>query len=445
VRVFIWYDFSSSERGGYLRFRVMLWLALVLCALTTLYSHAQNSGNTQAQASAPVTTTITQYSLPPDKLEKAHALYTVRTTLHFVETIYGLLLLLLVLRFRLGPKFRDFAERVTHIRFFQAFLFVPLLTIVLDLLSMPFSLYGHHLSLRYGLSVQRWGSWLWDWTKGELIGLFIGSLLIWLLYWLIRKSPTLWWFYAWLLIMPIMIFLMWLMPVVLDPVFNKFEPLAKEHVDLVAATQKIAKAAGVDMPADRMFLMKASEKVTTANAYVTGVGSTKRVVVWDTTAQQMTVPQATFVIGHEMGHYVLHHIRKGLMFASVMLFFAFWLTYRCINWFVARWGKSLSVREVADWASLPALMLIASLIGFVAEPIANNFARRLIEHKADIYGLQITSGITLNYREVAAQSFQNLGEHSLSYPYPSKLMVFWLYDHPDISSRVDFALHFDPK
>ena len=203
--------------------------------------------------------------------------------------------------------------------------------------------------------------------------------------------------------------------------------------------------AGVDMPADRMFLMKASEKVTTANAYVTGVGSTARVVVWDTTAQQMTVPETTFVIGHEMGHYVLHHIRKGLTFASILMFFGFWLAYRCINWFIARWGNAFCIRDTADWASLPALMLIASLIGFVAEPIANNFSRARIEHQADIYGLKITSGITPDYRQVAAQSFQNLGEHALSYPYPSKLMVFWLYDHPDISSRIDFALHFDPN
>ena len=139
---------------------------------------------------------VTHYSLPPDKLAKAHALYTVRTTLHFAETLYGILLLLFILRFQLGAKFRDFAERVTRIRFFQAFLFVPLLTLTIDALSLPFSLYGHHLSLQYGLSVQRWPSWFWDWTKSELIGLVIGSLLLWLLYALIRKSPTRWWFYA---------------------------------------------------------------------------------------------------------------------------------------------------------------------------------------------------------------------------------------------------------
>ena len=427
-----------------MRLRWVLLVALVLCSFLTIRVQAQGDAAQTAAQASPGSAAITQYSLPPDKLAKAHALYTVRTTMHFAETIYGIVLLLLVLRFHLGPKFRDLAERLTRFRFVQALIFIPLLTILLDVVSLPFGLYSHHLSLQYGLSVQRWGSWFWDWTKGELISIIIGSVLIWLLYVVIRRSPTRWWFYGWLAVMPILVFFVWLMPVVLDPIFNKFEPLAKDHMDLVEATQKVANTAGVPISTDRMFLMKASEKVTTANAYVTGLGSSKRVVVWDTTTQQMSVPETTFVIGHEMGHYVLNHIYKGLAFASVLLFFGFYIAYRCIQWFVARWGQSLNVRDVGDWASLPALMLIASLIGFVAEPIANTYGRTQIEHKADVYGLQITSQITPDYRQVAAQSFQTLGEHAFSYPYPSKLMVFWLYDHPDISSRVQFALHYEP-
>jgi STE24 endopeptidase len=426
-----------------LRYPWLLWLTLILCPLSCLPAQAQSTGSSQTSAQVPVTAPISQYSLPPDKLAKAQALYTVRTTLHFVETIYGLALLLFVLHFHLGARFRSWAEGITRVRFFQAFLFVPVLTLVLDGLSLPFGIYGHTLSLRYGLSVQRWGSWLWDWTKGELIGMFLGSLLVWLLYAVIRKSPARWWFYGWLAILPILVFFIFLMPVVLDPLFNKFEPLEKNHADLVQAIQKVTTRGGLDIPPDRMFLMKASEKVTTANAYVTGIGATKRVVVWDTTTQQMTIPQTLFVFGHEMGHYMLHHIPKGLTFAAVLLFLGFYVTARLIGWTLARWGGAWHVRDLSDWASFPALMLIASLIGFVAEPISNSFGRH-IEHQADVYGLNITSGINPEYRQVAAQSFQSLGEHSLSYPYPSKLMVFWLYDHPDITSRVDFALHYQP-
>lgn len=410
----------------------------MLCGFLSVRSQAQTIAGASVQAPPP----ITQYSLPPDKLAKAHALYTVRTTLHFAETIYGLILLLLVLRFQLGAKFRDLAERVTRIRFFQAFLFVSVLTLVLDGLSLPFGLYGHSLSLRYGLSVQHWGSWFWDWTKGELIGIFLGSLLVWLLYVMIRKSPARWWFYAWLAILPILVFFIFLMPVVLDPLFNKFEPLEKNHKDLVEAIQKVTARGSLDIPPDRMFLELASEKVTTSNAYVTGIGATKRVVVWDTTTQQLTIPQTLFVFGHEMGHYMLHHIPKGLAFAAVLLFIGFYITARLVRWTLRRWGGKWHIRDLADWASLPALMLIASFIGLVAEPISNSFSRH-IEHQADVYGLNITSAITPDYRQVAAQSFQSLGEHSLDYPYPNKLIVFWLYDHPDIASRVEYALHYE--
>lgn len=443
VRTFICYDLPTARRGALLAHRWMILIALTLCAFTGVSSPAQTASDPKDSTQTPVTATVTHYSLPPDKLAKAHALYTVRTTLHFAEAIYGLMLLLLVLRFHLGARFRDWAERVTRIRFFQAFLFVSVLTLLLDGLSLPFGLYGHSLSLRYGLSVQRWGSWFWDWTKGELVGMLLGSLLVWLLYAVIRKSPGRWWFYAWLAILPILVLFIFLIPVVLDPLFNKFEPLEKHHADLVQAIQKVTTRGGLDIAPDRMFLELASEKVTTANAYVTGVGATKRVVVWDTTTQQLTIPQTLFVFGHEMGHYMLHHIPKGLAFAAILLFIGFSITSRAIRWSLTRWGRQWRIRDLADWASFPALMLIASLIGFVAEPISNSFSRH-IEHQADVYGLNITSAITPDFQQVAAQSFQSLGEHSLSYPYPSKLMVFWLYDHPDIASRVDFALHFEP-
>lgn len=423
-----------------LRFAVILAIFLTLLSGATL---AQIAGPAQTEASAPVTSNVTAYTLPPDKLAKAHILYVVHTTLHFVETIYGIVLLLLILRFRLGAKFRDLAERVTRMRYVQAWIVVTLLTLLIDVLSLPFSIYSHSLSLKYGLSIQRWGSWFWDWTKSEVIGIAVGVQLIALLYWLIYKSPRRWWLYSWAALLPIMVFVIFVVPVVLDPLFNKFEPLERNHADLVHAIHKVTERGGLEIAPDRMFLMLASEKVTTANAYVTGIGATKRVVVWDTTTQQMTIPQALFVFGHEMGHYVLRHITKGLIFAAIMLFFGFWIAFHLIHWLLAKWGSSWQVRDLPDWASLPALLLIASLLGFVAEPIGNTFTRH-IEHQADVYGLNITRGINPDYRQTAAQSFQNLGEHSLSYPYPGKLMIFWLYSHPDISSRVQFALHYEP-
>jgi Zn-dependent protease with chaperone function len=200
---------------------------------------------------------------------------------------------------------------------------------------------------------------------------------------------------------------------------------------------------GVSIPDSRMYEMLASEKVTTYNAYVTGIGASKRVVVWDNTARELTIPQTLFVFGHEMGHYVLDHIWKLMAFLSVTLLLVFWLAYQTIGWVIARWGERWEVRDVTDWASLPALLMVVTVFSFVVQPAVNAFSR-YIEHQADIYGLEVTHGLVADSSQVAAQSFQRLGEKAFSYPTPNRLLVWWTYDHPDIASRLRFALDHRP-
>ena len=207
-------------------------------------------------------------------------------------------------------------ERVRKYRFVQALIFVPLLMLTITILGLPLDAYQHSISRQYGLSVQGWGSWFVDVLKGQLVSLVILTPAIWFLMTFIRKFPRHWWFFAWLIAVPFCIFLIFLSPIVIDPLFNKFEPLDKSNPQLVDAIQKVTQRGGLDIPRDRMFLMKASEKVTTLNAYVTGFGPSKRVVVWDTTIQKASTPETLFVFGHEMGHYVLNHIVIGIAAAA---------------------------------------------------------------------------------------------------------------------------------
>jgi Zn-dependent protease with chaperone function len=185
--------------------------------------------------------------------------------------------------------------------------------------------------------------------------------------------------------------------------------------------------------------MHASDKVTTYNAYVTGFGKTKRIVVWDTTARDLTRPQVLFIFGHEMGHYVLHHIYLGLAYSALLLFAGFWLTQRLSQAAIARFGHRWQIRTLADWSSLPLLILVAGLLSFFGEPLANTFSR-WEEHQADIYGLNVTRPVTNDSGQIAAQAFQLLGEKSYSYPNPSPALVFWSYSHPPIAQRIHFAL-----
>jgi len=385
----------------------------------------------------------TGYTLSPEKHEKAVAYARSRYWLYFIGFAYGLLVLYVVLRARLAPRFRDWAESASRARFVQALVYVPALTLVLAVLSLPTDLYGQWLSLQYEQSIQSWGSWFWDWTKGQLIGTLIFTVLIWILYTAIRRSPRRWWFYFWLAALPILLFLIFIDPLIIQPLFFKFKPLQETQPGLVAEISRVVGRGGLDIPPARMFEMNASEKLNSLNAYVAGFGASKRVVIWDTTIQKMNAPQILFVFGHEMGHYVLYHLPKFFIFLSGSLLIFLYLGYRGVHWMLARWGVHCSVRGVEDWASLPAILFFISLCTFLFSPVTNTFGRS-IEHEADTYGLEVVHGIVPDAPRVAAESFQILGEISLDDPNPSEFIRIWLYGHPPISERVVFAQQYDP-
>jgi len=157
----------------------------------------------------------------------------------------------------------------------------------------------------------------------------------------------------------------------------------------------------------------------------------------------MTTPQIVAVAGHEMGHYVLNHIPKGLTIFALGSLLVFYVAYRLIGWLLARHGAGWGIRSVADWASLPALVLLLTVFSIVLTP-ATNAISRYFEHQADQFGLEVTHGLTPDSGQVAAQTFQVLGEVDLEYPDPSRLAVLLAYDHPPIRDRVRFALGYDP-
>ena len=428
---------------------------LFLCLVIAASAAAQPAPAAQAPNPAPVQTQqlqanpqprqlkVTEYSLPPDKLVKAEALYQTRTVLYLFGMVFGIVVLCILLKLRVAPAFRDLAEHATKNSFLQALIFVPLLTLLIAIISMPIDIYEQHISRAYGLSVQSWASWAGDWCKAEGVSLIILVPIVFGLFWVIRKSPQRWWFYFWLLTLPFLVLLIFVAPVILDPIFNKFEPLENKQPLLVSEIEKVTHRGGLSIPRDRMFEMEASEKVTTYNAYVTGIGATKRVVVWDNTSRDMTIPETLFVFGHEMGHYVLNHVYKGLAFFAVLMLAGFWLGRRIVLAMLARWSEAWHIRGITDLAALPVLMLALSLLSLVGEPIGNAFSRH-IEHQADIYGLEVTHGLFPNNREVAASAFQKLGEKSYDYPTPNPVLVFWSYSHPSIPDRIQFALHYDP-
>jgi Zn-dependent protease with chaperone function len=406
---------------------------------TTTPARTSSTDGVKAEAKTPTST----YQLPPERYQKAVSLARKEYTLYFVAAAWGILVLLALLQTGVVARLRDVAESASAKRSIQALIFVPALMILLAVLHLPISIYGHRLSLQYQLSIQGWGSWLWDWTKGELLSLGLGYIVALLLVSVIRRKPRTWWLYFWYAMVPLSLFLFFISPWFLDPMFNRFTPLGDKHPELVEAIGKLTQRAGVPIPAERMFLMEASAKTNTINAYVTGVGASKRVVVWDTTIQKTNPDEVLAVVGHELGHYVLGHTWEGFLFFTGGLLVGLYVAYRVLQWVLARWGKAWGVRGQEDWAALAVLLLIFHVLEFVGTPLGNGFSR-MQEHAADVYGLEVTHGILPNSQEVAAQSFQKLGDIDLADPNPSWFITFWLYSHPPLGERLEFAHNYDP-
>jgi Zn-dependent protease with chaperone function len=192
-----------------------------------------------------------------------------------------------------------------------------------------------------------------------------------------------------------------------------------------------------------MFLMKASLKTNGLNAYVSGMGATKRIVVWDTTAGRIPDDEVLFIFGHESGHYVLNHMPKKLAGSAVFLFFLYWGCAWMAAWLVRRFGFRWHVDSLASRAGFVVLLFAISVASFVTEPLGNTFSRHF-EHQADVYGQEAIHGIVADPQKTAVAAFNQLGEVWLEDPNPSAFIEFWAYSHPSVQTRANFAAHYDP-
>jgi Zn-dependent protease with chaperone function len=433
------------------RFVLLLWLfAIALPTILTAQTRPANStapstlslpsGETVTQPSPDI---ILEYSPPPAEYARAKARSIANYRHFFVNTLCGLLVLLVVLRWRVAPSFRNLAERASSRRSVQIIIFGPLMLLTIAVLGIPSDIWDHSLDLAFGRSLQSWPAWLTDWITNEIVVLIVGTVLVAILYAVIRRSPRRWWFYFWTAAIPLLLVVFFLKPLVIDPLFFTFKPLAAAQPLLVSEIQKVTHRAGIEIPSDRLFIMNASSKQTGMNAYIAGFGASKRVVISDNTIAKATMPAILFVFGHETGHYVLWHIPKETAIISTIILVLLFAGYHLALWMLARWGAQWGIRYLGDLASFPALFFLASLLVFFAMP-AFNAESRYFEHEADRYGLEVIHGIVANPNQVAAHYFERSGEMNLSEPDPNWFTKAWFWDHPPYSERVHFVATYDP-
>jgi STE24 endopeptidase len=367
--------------------------------------------------------------MTPEQLAKATAFSRTKEAIYFASQGYEWLAYLFLLGVGLSKRFRRLAERLFKRPFWQTAAFTVCLLLVMSLLELPVRYFSYLVSRKYGVSTQLPGAWLADVGKSWLVSTVIAVLLVGMGYAIVRKSPKRWWFWYWLASIPVIVFLMFIQPLVIDPLFNHFQPLQDQK--LKADILSLAHQAGI--PADQVYEVDMSTKTNALNAYVNGIGPSARIVLWDTTLQKLSHDEILFIMGHEMGHYVMHHVFWGMVEAIGGLFVLLWVLSRLLPRLIERFGRVWGIRSLSDPASLPLALLVVSLLSFAVSPLENAVSRGY-EHAADVYGLQIT-GIPA----AAVRAFQKLASESLSEPNPSPVVRFFLYDHPTLSERIAFA------
>lgn len=382
-------------------------------------------------------------TLPPEKLRAAIELSHWRTGLYFGGTAWLVLALAVLVWVRAGAAIARLGARVSRRSWVQGFVVIPVWLLILSALELPPAILGHHISLRFGLSVEKWPAWWADWLQSEWLTLLLGLIVLSILYGLMRRSPRRWWLWFWVFTIPVEIVLTFVAPLVIDPLFNHFTPLAQTNPALVEQLERVAAKGGLEIPPDRIFLMDASRRATGANAYVTGLGASKRIVVWDTTLKIESPNEILFTYGHEQGHYVLHHIPKGIAFSAVVFFVFYWIAYQLFTWLVRTRGARWGIGTASSWSSLGLALVVAAVLNFLAEPVASTFSRG-IEHQADVYGQEVIHGLVPDPQATTVSSFCSDALVWLDNPEPNRFVEFWTYSHPSTEERAAFAAHYDP-
>jgi Zn-dependent protease with chaperone function len=371
----------------------------------------------------------------PEPSEKALAHARTGDRFWAFGEIWGLLVPGAILFSGLSARMRTLARRIGRNWFFTIVVYFAMFLVLTAVIDLPLSYAeGYVFPHAYGLSNQTLGKWAGDQAKGLMVALIAGALFLWIPYRLVKASPRRWWLWTSLVAIPVSAFFLLVAPVVVDPLFNKFGPMKDKALERKILDQ--AARAGIE--GARVFEVDKSTDTNTVNAYVTGFGGSKRIVLWDTTLRKLSPDEILFVMGHEMGHYVLGHVVKSIFFFAGIILITLYAAYRLQAGLIARYASRFGFSELSDIASLPLVMLLVGVLGFVITPVAAGYSRWQ-EHEADRFGLEITRN-----NHAAAAAFVKLQQENLSVPRRGLLYKLWRADHPLLGERIDFCNSYRP-
>jgi len=367
--------------------------------------------------------------IPADKTARSDAYFEGGYWLILWDFLYGVVVALLLLNLRWSARMRDLAERITRFKPVHTFVYWLQYLVLTTILIFPGTVYEDYFrEHKYGLATQTFGPWLGDQLKNLAVNAHLGGILVTLLFGIVRKMPRTWWIWGAGVAYAFMILVVMIAPVYLVPIFNKVTPLHDPKI--VDPILRLARQNGI--PAKDVYEIDASRQTTRMSANVSGFGSTMRITLNDNLVRRGSIEEIQAVMGHEMGHYVLNHIYKGLTFGLILIVVAFAYLRWSLDWTLKRWGDAWQIRGIGDTAVLPLVLLLGSIFGFVITPIMNTYVRTQ-EYEADMYGLN-----TSRQPDGFAQGAIHLGEYRKMSPGPVEEWLF--FDHPSGRNRIYAAM-----
>ncbi|MGA6986513.1 MAG: M48 family metallopeptidase [Terriglobales bacterium] len=367
--------------------------------------------------------------IPGDKTARSDAYFEGGYWLILWDFLYGVVVSLLLLNLRWSARMRDLAERVTGFKPVHTFVYWLQYLVLTTILVFPLTVYEDYFrEHKYGLATQTFGPWMGDQIKSLGVGIVLGGVLTMLLFGVVRRLPRTWWIWGAVVTILFSTFTALIEPVYIVPIFNKVTRL--DDPKIVDPILSMARANGI--PANDVYEIDASRQTTRISANVSGFANTMRITLNDNLLRRGSPEEIQAVMGHEMGHYVMHHVYVGIMFFSIVTVVAFAGLRWALGWALQRWGEKWQIRGVDDVAVVPLVVLLGLVFIFVTTPISNTFTRTL-EYEADMYGLN-----TSRQPDGDVQADIHLGEYRKMNPGPIEEWIF--FDHPSGRNRIYAAM-----
>jgi STE24 endopeptidase len=422
--------------------RCFLWIFFVVAMgmPATGEARAQGSGNAktsdaavtgQAAPAFDVNAAVETYlaKMPPAERARSNAYFEGGYWLQLWDFLSTVLVMWVLLRFRLSIRMRDLAERMTRFRPFQTAIYWVQFIVLVTVVTFPLTIYeGYIREHKYGLSNQAFGQWMRDQAVVLGVGIVLGAIFMVPLFGLVRRLGKNWWVWGAVATVVFIAFIALIAPVYIAPLFNKYTKL--EEPSIKDPILSMARANGI--PATDVYEFDASRQSNRVSANVSGFAGTLRISLNDNLLKRCTLPEIATTMGHEMGHYVLNHIYKGLVMNGVVIVIGFAFLSWGINFALSRWGERWGVRDLGDVAVLPLAVIVLSIYFFITTPI-NNTITRTMEFEADMYGLNAA-----RQPDAEANVDLLLGEYRKMDPGPIEEFVF--FDHPSGRTRITAAM-----